>query len=232
MTSTWVLGDIHGCADELQELISRLELQPEDRLISVGDLFHRGPKPLEVAQILSAIPQFELVLGNHERVLADRLAQLPLDADLNGFEAADLAGDGGTPMASFDPSQSAVILELVRKGVLFLRGEHEGQPWLVVHAGLIPGKPVEENTPFELTRVRNLDGIRGNPFWSEVWTGPELVLYGHTSAPTVRPRFVGERLVALGLDTGCVYGGALTAFRVEDGQRIEVAAKQRYYPLR
>ncbi|MDP6850863.1 MAG: metallophosphoesterase [Planctomycetota bacterium] len=232
MTSTWVVGDIHGCADELQELIAQLDLQPRDRFISVGDLYHRGPKPLEVAQILTAIPQFELVLGNHERVLAERLAQLPPDADLSGFEASDLAGDGGTPLAPIDPAQSSTLLEIIRKGVYFIRGEHEGQPWVVVHAGVVPGKPIEENTPFELTRVRHLDSMRGNPFWSEVWTGPELVFYGHTSSPTVRPRFVGERLVALGLDTGCVYGGALTAFRVEDGARVEVPAKQRYYPLR
>ncbi len=231
MKSTWVVGDIHGCATELALLIEKLPLQDGDRFISVGDLYHRGPDPVGVARQLGALPGFEMVLGNHERILAERIQRLPPEAELNGFEAEDLGGDGSTRMTPFPPEESGIVLSLLRNRPYFLRGEHEGQPWLVVHAGLIPGKPVEENTPFELTRTRQLPHVAGQPFWSELWNGPDLVLYGHTPTPTPRPRFVGERMVALGLDTGCVYGGSLTAFRIEDGTMVDVAAKERYYPI-
>ena len=50
MSSTWVVGDIHGCAEELAELVDAIALQPEDRFLSVGDLYHRGPDPLGVAR--------------------------------------------------------------------------------------------------------------------------------------------------------------------------------------
>jgi serine/threonine protein phosphatase 1 len=232
MKSTWIVGDIHGCAKELGTLIDKLELQADDRFISVGDLYHRGPDPVGVAELMLALPQFELVLGNHERVLVERLNRLPAEVDLSGFDAHDLAGDGGTTMAEFNPADSDKLLSLVRGRPYFIRGEHEGQGWLIVHAGVIPGKSVEDSTPFELTRVRELSNMPGNPFWGEVWAGPELVIYGHTVFRFMRTHFVGEKLVSLGLDTGCVYGGTLTAYRIEDGSVVEVAAERSYWPLR
>jgi len=150
---------------------------------------------------------------------------------------ARLEGDDGliwqcAQMAEFNPADSDKLLSLVRGRPYFIRGEHEGQGWLIVHAGVIPGKSVEDSTPFELTRVRELSNMPGNPFWGEVWAGPELVIYGHTVFRFMRTHFVGEKLVSLGLDTGCVYGGTLTAYRIEDGSVVEVAAERSYWPLR
>ena len=57
---TWVVGDIHGCAEELAKLLEEIKLGPEDRFISVGDLYHRGPDPVGVVDILNAIPNTRL----------------------------------------------------------------------------------------------------------------------------------------------------------------------------
>ncbi|MBC8329836.1 MAG: metallophosphoesterase, partial [Planctomycetes bacterium] len=80
MSATWIVGDIHGCAEELAELIDGLQLGPEDRLISVGDLYHRGPDPLGVARLLVAAGA-EIVLGNHEHVLLRKLQLLGPNGD-------------------------------------------------------------------------------------------------------------------------------------------------------
>ncbi|RMH03851.1 MAG: hypothetical protein D6702_04720 [Planctomycetota bacterium] len=227
MSSTWVIGDIHGCAEELAELLERLQPGGEDRVIAVGDLYHRGPDPLGVAALLAGVGA-EIVLGNHEHVLLRRLALLGGGAPWSGIPAEDLAGDGGTPLAPVDPARSAELLEPLRGRPYFLRGQGPEGPWLVVHAGVLPGRRPEETPPRQLVRLRRLQGLRGEPFWFEVWEGPELVLFGHTSGRVPRRRVAGGRLVALGLDTGCVYGGALTAFRIEDGELEAVPARRRY----
>ncbi len=224
MSSTWVVGDIHGCADELAQLITKLQLGVDDRFISVGDLYHRGPDPVGVAEQLLALPQFELVLGNHERVILERMQHLPEDADLSGFDANDLAGDGGTSIASFDPQDSFKLLKLLKNRPYFIRGQSAHQSWIVVHAGIVPGRTAEMCNDFDLTRIRQVE-IRGKGhFWADLWQGPELVIYGHTSAPKVRPQFKGEQMLSIGIDTGCVYGGALTAFRIEDQDLVQIPA--------
>lgn len=228
MSATWVLGDVHGCAEELASLLDLLALGPGDRLIPVGDLYHRGPDPLGVARLLAAVPRCEIVLGNHEHVLLRRLRMLGPDASWNGLDAASLAGDGGTALASFDPDCSAELLEPLRDRPYFLRGTDGGRPWLVVHAGVVPGRRVEDTPVEQLVRLRRLPGVRGEPFWFETWRGPELVLFGHTSSMVPRRCLAGSRLVALGLDTGCVYGGHLSAWRLEDGELAAVPAQRRY----
>jgi serine/threonine protein phosphatase 1 len=76
-----------------------------------------------------------------------------------------------------------------------------------------------------LTSVRRLES-RGRPWWYEAWNGPELVHFGHTHSAAPRTHSRGGRLVALGLDTGCVYGGALSAYSPELDELIQVPARR------
>ncbi|MBC8329305.1 MAG: hypothetical protein H8E31_11225 [Planctomycetes bacterium] len=132
------------------------------------------------------------------------------------------------PLAPFEAGCAAELLGRLRGRPYFLRGKHGDQDWIVVHAGVVPRRRVEDTPVEQLVRLRRLKGVRGEPFWYEVHPGPELVFFGHTSS-TIPCRCTSRgRLVALGLDTGCVYGGSLTAFRVEDGEFATVAAKRRY----
>jgi calcineurin-like phosphoesterase family protein len=229
MSSTWVLGDIHGCAFELNQLLEQISLGAQDRLICVGDLYHRGPDPLGVAQLLAGVESLDIVLGNHERVLLERLDdRLAEGTSLDGIPASELAGDGGTPMGDFAAEHSATVVNLLLDRPYYLKGRNQDQDWLVVHAGVLPGVPVENTNPYLLTRLRRIEELRGQPFWYEAWRGPELVLFGHTPSKLPRTCFVGGKLVALGLDTGCVYGGSLTAYRLEDGDLAVVKAARAY----
>jgi serine/threonine protein phosphatase 1 len=79
---------------------------------------------------------------------------------------------------------------------------------LVVHGGVDPRRPLDEHSVDDLQNVRSLaDGSYERPFWFEEHDGPRQVFFGHT----VLERPV-EREWAVGLDTGCVYGGELTAY--------------------
>lgn len=64
---TIIIGDIHGCFDELLELLEKVDLQPDDLLVSVGDLVDRGPAPGAVVGLFRARPNSVAVMGNHER---------------------------------------------------------------------------------------------------------------------------------------------------------------------
>jgi len=69
---TIVVGDIHGCYDELEDMLAEVNFAAEDRLISVGDLITKGPKSREVLDRFMAEPQFSAVIGNHDLALRRR----------------------------------------------------------------------------------------------------------------------------------------------------------------
>ena len=78
--TTWIVGDIHGCAEELAELIGRLDLGEDGHLVACGDLFHRGPDPAGVMDLLTDCGA-SFVLGNHERAILRRVHLDPRRAD-------------------------------------------------------------------------------------------------------------------------------------------------------
>ncbi|MEO6708811.1 MAG: metallophosphoesterase [Planctomycetota bacterium] len=249
--TTWVVGDIHGCAEELSRLLARLQLGPADRLVSVGDLFHRGPDPVGVMDQLAAL-RAPFVLGNHELAVLQRAglapkssrvdpahARPPPRSEFPELDGSDLDGDGGTPCDVAPHERARILHYLQTHSGFFLRDTAienaaptaEGQAWCVVHASRALGAALEDSTIKELVSRRHLD-LPGRPWWYEHYRGPELVLFGHTPSALPRAWRVGGRLVALGLDTGCVYGGRLSAYSPELDELVSVAAAKAYAKAR
>ena len=246
--ATWILGDIHGCSDELAALVDKLGLGSGDRVVACGDLFHRGPDPVGVMEQLQAIDAL-FVLGNHERALLRRIGAAPRrvdgsdrpDADfaLPELDPDDIAGDGRTPCICPAERRAALVRftatrhsgYVLRRGAIPTAGPNvDGRDWLVVHAGFVPGSAPESQSPDVLTGIRRLES-RGRPWWYEDWAGPELVLFGHTHSPLPRAHSRGGRLVALGLDTGCVFGGSLSAYSPELDELVQVPALRADYAV-
>src|SRR6185295_13564667 len=71
-TRTIVVGDIHGCYDELMALLEKVGLRANDRVVSVGDLVAKGPKSREVLQLFMTDARFSTVIGNHDLALRRR----------------------------------------------------------------------------------------------------------------------------------------------------------------
>nr|WP_129112981.1 metallophosphoesterase family protein [Halegenticoccus tardaugens] len=104
------------------------------------------------------------------------------------------------------------VPDLTDEDVAWIRSLPVAISWdgaLVVHGGVDPRKPLSAHSIDDLQNTRSLapDGSYDRPFWFERYTGPERVFFGHTvmARPAVHEH-------ALGLDTGCVYGGQLTAY--------------------
>ena len=104
----------------------------------------------------------------------------------------------------------------------------------MVHAGLVPGIPIEKQDPYQLLNIRSVrdDGtgseeMADGRLWGSIWQGPETVVFGHNAR-----RGLQQYPYAIGIDTGCVYGGQLTACLLPDREIVSVRAKQSYAPKR
>ena len=211
MGRTIVVGDIHGCFDELIDLIALIKLKRNDRLIAVGDLITKGPKSREVLDLFSSDPRFSSVVGNHDRIIRQKLRGEPVR--LNKDQRKLLKELGPNRERYFDFLRSLPFtIDL---------GSH-----LVVHAGLRPGVDPDKQMASDMTEIRTMGAdppkCRGIP-WYAVYRGPQTILFGHW--PARQPR---RAAWAIGLDTGCVYGNRLTAFVVETGEFISTPARQKY----
>lgn len=212
---TIVIGDIHGCYDELLDLLERVAFGADDRVVCVGDLIVKGWKNREVLDLFMTDKRFSSVLGNHDRALLRywrgesvrlKVKQEEARAELNQNQ---------------DQERYAAYLESLP--LMIDLGSH-----LVVHAGVRPGVALHEQSVKDLTELRTLGEDRtnreGTP-WYEVYEGDKTVLFGHWPAGELR-----RGPSALGLDTGCVYGYELTAYIIETEEEVRVPARRAYDP--
>jgi calcineurin-like phosphoesterase family protein len=215
MGRTIVVGDIHGCFVELQDLLRVVELRTDDRVIAVGDLIVKGPQNREVLERFIEDDRFSAVIGNHDRALRQHWRGEPLRLSKEQkLTAAELESDRERYSAYLRSLPFTINL-----------GSH-----LIVHAEVRPGVPLRRQTSSDLTEMRtmgaNPSSRRGVP-WFDVYRGRKIVIFGHW--PAKAPRVA---LRALGLDTGCVYGGRLTAYIIELNQFVSVPARQPYVSKR
>jgi hypothetical protein len=208
---TIVVGDIHGCYDELRELLERAALTEDDRVVSVGDLIVKGEKSREVLDLFIEDERFSAVLGNHDRALLRHWR----GEDVSLKDSQEKARK---ELAADEARYSSYLQQLP---LMIDLGSH-----LVVHAGVRPGVALSSQSVEDLTELRTLGDDRTNREgvpWYERYDGDPVVLFGHWPAPAPRR---GAR--AIGLDTGCVYGYDLTAYVIETGEFLSVRARRVY----
>ena len=210
---SFVIGDIHGCVDDLRYLIDRLPLARGDRLVFLGDYIDRGPDSrgvvsflLDLKKQLSAI-ELIFLKGNHEDMLLSFLGIGGAHGDMfliNGGKAT-MASYGLNPNSPSAIDAHRVIpgdhLEFYRH----LQNYFLMEPFLCVHAGIDPAKTFAEQTEEELFWIRN-------KFIFASHTLPYTVLFGHTPQHTV----YFDLPYKVGLDTGLVYGNMLTCLDVDE----------------
>jgi bis(5'-nucleosyl)-tetraphosphatase (symmetrical) len=194
------VGDVQGCVAELRDLLQITGFDRyRHRLALCGDLINRGPDSagvLELARGLDATA----VLGNHEVSLIEGRASDSLDR-----VRAQLGRSLDEWLAWLRALPTFVV----------------GGDYILVHAGIAPGKRPEECTREELTEIRTVDG--GRP-WFDFWSGPETVVFGHWAT---RGRV--DLPLCKGLDTGCVYGGRLTGLWWPRREWVSVPAQRAWF---
>jgi hypothetical protein len=207
MARSIFIGDVHSCAAELSELLSAVAITLDDRLFFVGDLLSRGPDPLGVLRLFREL-RARSAVGNHEqRLLAARHARL------RGEPGFKLGGSHAEVAAQLGDADWALLESLPLSIDV---PEHDVR---VVHAGVLPGLPFDQQDPWILTHIRSV-GADGKPsekwgtLWGSLYQGQPHIVFGHNARQ--RPQIHAQ---ATGLDTACVYGGALTALVLPHGAR-------------
>jgi len=222
----YAVGDIHGRPDLLGSLLREIEADAVDRkaakktLVFLGDYVDRGPDSFGVIEmLLNGLPEgfdADFLKGNHEALLLDFLdGKGQLDHWLLNGGGATMASYGvdigGLDAAGAPPEmwRQAFAAALPEAHLDFFRRLRLTVPvgdYLFVHAGVRPGVPLEAQREDDLIWIRDEFLSATEPF-------DKIVVHGHT--PVREPVVLPNRI---GVDTGAVFTGRLTALRLQDGE--------------
>jgi hypothetical protein len=204
--STYVIGDIHGAGLELEALINKF-YTPGDEIFAVGDLFDRGQ---HAHLVWDLIHQYNIksTLGNHDyktlRWMTGANAWLPN----HYYYALNLLSKHGVT-----PKKLRAYLESLQLG-------YDLGQFIITHAAVDPNNPtiwgVSWNSYGNITDLVP-GATRDSNFW-DYYFGDKTVVYGHIATPDGKPRI---RPSSVGVDTGAVKGGPLTAYCLENGMVIQ-----------
>ena len=205
MKKIFAIGDIHGCYDRLKTLMDKIPIDlSRDTLVFIGDYIDRGPNSVEVVEYLmklkKRVPEVIFLKGNHEDMLdkfitgADRFTYL-----LNGGQQT-LDSYMTKPVQSDFYPIPPDHMDFFKSLRLF----YETEEFIFVHAGLRPRVPLESQKPQDMLWIRD-------KFISTRHDYGKRVIFGHTplKKPLVEPNKIG-------IDTGAVYGNALTCVQLPD----------------
>lgn len=221
----FVVGDVHGCFEELMDLLAVAKAREKDTLkLFVGDLVNKGPRSEDVLDYMLANRGWcYAVRGNHDEVV------------LKEYYAS-------RSLSYVMPVENTWINRLSARHVLYL----EQLPYtlllpslntIIVHAGLVPDQGLSTSL-VNMVTMRNViiddfwekggiratckDEERAEP-WGQVWNGPQHVIFGHDAK-----RKLQKWQHCTGLDTGCVYGNMLTGMFIAGpraGELVSVKAR-------
>jgi|688.fasta_scaffold01759_22 serine/threonine protein phosphatase 1 len=216
----FAVGDIHGCADELEAMLNFLKqeqsLGSEDLLVFLGDYIDRGPKSREVIEqalaIRKELPNTVFLKGNHEDMLLDYLGF--------GGESGDvyLENGGAEFLKSYGlhpfSTRADILAALPTEHIEFFRRLELGvllAEFLFVHAGLHPGRSLDEQSSHDLMWIRG-------QFTHATHSVGKTVVFGHTPFEDVMLHLPYK----IGVDTGLVFGNRLSVVELVHGQLFQL----------
>jgi len=204
-----IIGDIHGCYDELLELLAELAVTDDDRVISVGDLVDRGPKSFEAWKFFEARRNSVVLMGNHERKHVRGV--LSYSQEIVRLQFGD---------------QYEAFRRWAAKLPYFL----ETPDALVVHGGFEDGVSVARQREDVLSGTtsgsKHLEQQYGETYWPEVYSGERPLVFGHHVVGPEPKRYATG---VVGIDTGACHGGFLTALVIPGFRTHSVKAKRNYW---
>ena len=245
-----IIGDVHGCLDELKLLIAKASKDHNEgkqfaAVILVGDLCNKGPFSSEVIRFVREQSHMYSIRGNHDNAALEAALG---DADRMAKEryawVKDLTDQDVDWLASL-PYTIRIPKEMISR--------QSKNDVLVVHAGLIPNVEMDEQDIKTMLTVRNLtptyhdvrskdpntttqtkykyynpEATEQNPIpVAKTWVGPELVIFGHDAKRGIQ---IEEH--AIGLDSGCVYGNKLTGIVFPEKELVSIEALKAYSPIK
>ena len=218
---TFAIGDIHGCLRQLKRLVSKLP--PEEPLVFLGDYVDRGPDSSGVISYLIGLGQnrpCHFLRGNHEALMMDAETDGTLrDTWLRNGGDETLRDYGLSPAQWTRHGWGERLPAEHRAFLRRLLPYHEDQEAIYVHAGIDTDIPrMEDQDPQVLMWIRGSFIQKAH-----LWRGKSIV-FGHTPNHTLQlaPGEIIRHGAASGIDTGCVYGGCLSALNPHTMALVQV----------
>lgn len=216
----FAIGDIHGCVDELAVVLESIAPKEGDTVVFVGDYIDRGPASKEVIDYLIEFadgPADAVFLkGNHEDMLLHYLG-------FPGHYGESFVFNGGAQTLEsygmLEAAREEVCALLPEKHLGFfqnLRHSYHRPPYLFVHAGIVPTKPLEEQSVEDMLWIRH-------DFIFHPHAIDATVVFGHTPMRTV----MLDLPFKMGIDTGLVYGGKLSCIELTEGMLYQIGRGSR-----
>ncbi|HZS09384.1 MAG TPA: polynucleotide kinase-phosphatase [Blastocatellia bacterium] len=233
-----IIGDVHGCCDELELLLGKLGYERADavwqhpqgrKAVFVGDLVDRGPRVLDTIRLVKAMAENSnavCVPGNHDI----KFAKLLRGRDVRiahglGQSKAEIEALPEPERGQLSNALADFIESLVSHYVL------DGGRLVVAHAGMkeaLQGRSSGKVRDFalygETTGETDEFGLPVRYNWAAEYRGRAMVVYGHTPVPEAE--WLNNTIC---VDTGCVFGGKLTALRYPERELVSVPAARVYY---
>ncbi|MBW2289358.1 MAG: metallophosphoesterase [Deltaproteobacteria bacterium] len=211
-----IIGDIHGCYAELQELLAKAGLSTTDEIIALGDVVDRGPDSPRVLEFFREQPNARTLLGNHERkhvrsfagairpALSQRISRWQIGEA--GYADACAFMDG---FERFIELPEAILVHGAFESGVALADQHE-----MVITGTMSGE----------RHLRN----RSDREWYELYDGAKPIVVGHREYHrTGEPLIWKDRV--FGIDTGCCHGRALTGLLLPDFRVVSVPSRANHW---
>ena len=208
----FIIGDIHGCYDELQDLLAKAALNSDDQIISIGDMVDRGLDSASVIEFFRDTPNADSIMGNHER------------KHVRWFD------DQVEPAASQIITRKQITEDIYPEVIGFMSDlpHYIDLPdALLVHGFYEPGVPLEDQR--ETVIVGTLSGEdylrkRWSWPWYERYDGTKPLIMGHRDY-TDKMQVLNYKDRVWGIDTRCVYGGSLTGLMLPGFDIISVPSR-------
>jgi len=209
MSRTIVVGDIHGCYDELMELIDKVSLKDDDLLIALGDIVDRGNKSKEVYTYLKNRPNTIVLMGNHERKHKNGVLSY----------AQDIV------KVQFGKDYDDLLRWLDTLGYYY-----ETDEAIIIHAFFEHDKALNDQKEEVLCGSTSGDRYLEskyppNTHWTDFYNGSKPVIYGHHVVGHT-PKVANN---TYGIDTGCCHGDYSTAIELPAFTIHQVKAKKDYW---
>jgi len=241
-----VIGDIHGCVDELSDLLDKVAPSADDKVLSIGDILHKGPDPFACLDLVMSLSN-EYILGNHEEKQLrwerheDRREETGKKNPMRHVEDYERLSPEHRKWLG---ESARLFIQMVHPEygeLFFTHGGIEGRmhslpatniPWRV--------KRREKRYVFNLIRTRYLDSggkmiplgdqSRTDSYWAAEYDGRfGYAVFGHHAQPLQDEPVIFPNGVSI--DLGCVYGGRLAALAIPDSgspKTYTVKARKKY----
>ena len=218
---TYCIADVHGCHGEFMSLLELIRFDPlTDVLYVLGDAVDRGEKGVECLKFIMREKSIRFLIGNHEKMMFDYIDKTDTFSWFHNGGRETLS-----QLNALLPAERAEIFSYLRSCGYHETVEANGKRYFLSHAGLDVSLPIEEQSPDALVWSReefyNYQGLKGH-----------TCIFGHTPTFFIHGGYDNYKVWfdprhndKICIDSGCVYGGALAAIRLED-QEIFYIKKQ------